>query len=535
MNVANPKEVTQLTFSEYDSTSPYYDPQTNSVFYAADKDNVFNLFKLDLNTGEKIQYTDVISGNFSPVVFREQGKDKIAFTSFFKGDYRFFIMDLPQPIAVIPKGSETGPGIKTTGEQLAEELVGTVQPPATPVDFTADFRPNKQVTIDPGGIQKKKFRPILAARPSVITGVSGDTFAVAAGVAIQDILGDQEFQFFVGRINGFQSYSAGYLNIGHRFQHLSTFIFNDDYFIAALPGPVAIEAQFTSAIVRNRIWGGSFVSQYPLSRFYRLEANVGIFDLDQQFQEDFIQFIYDRYLIRTGQRSALFSGGYLPLGGALVGETTRFREFGPLSGFTFRLGVNYSPPVNDDWISRAIYSADVRKYFRLSNRTVLAARGRGFYSDGDDPVIFSFGGGLDIPGYDFRQIIGNKGGIANVELRFPLFPNPRVPILGQLRGKVFIDYFRVGFLNDPGLGVPENDFLVETVNGMPFVFDLEDGAGSIGFGFTVFAGGLPFHFDFSRVYGQGRFPVDGLIDVNSPTQLEFADGIRFDFSMGYDF
>src|SRR5262249_41002002 len=116
---------------------------------------------------------------------------------------------------------------------------------------------------------------------------------------------------------------------------------------------------------------------------------------------------------------------------------TRFREFGPLSGYTFRLSVDYSPPVSNDWISRSVYEADVRKYFRLSNRSLLAGRGRFYETTGQDPVIFSFGGGQDVRGFDFREIIGNRAGIGNFEFRFPVFPNPRVPFLGQLRGKVF--------------------------------------------------------------------------------------------------
>ena len=89
------------------------------------------------------------------------------------------------------------------------------------------------------------------------------------------------------------------------------------------------------------------------------------------------------------------------------------------------MSVDYSPPVKDSWVSRVIYEGDLRKYIRITNRSLIAGRLRGFYTAGDDPVIFSYGGGLDIRGFDFREIAGQKGGIGNLEYRFPVYPNPR--------------------------------------------------------------------------------------------------------------
>jgi Tol biopolymer transport system component len=540
MEVANPTHIEQLTFSEYDSVSPYYDQKTNSLYYSADKNGVFNLYRLDLNTGDKIQYTDVIGGNFSPASVHIEGKDRIAFTSFFKGQYRFFLMDLPTPVAMIPKGTETNEGdTKTTSEQLALTfgIKDQQQEAQGNASTESDFRPTKQLAIDSGKVADKKFRMLIAGRPSVITGVSGDTFAVASGVVLQDILGDQEFRFFTSRIRGFQSYNVGYLDLRHRYQYLSDFIFNDDFFIAPLPAQVASAVGFGDDVVRSRIWGGRVVSQYPFSRFYRAEFSAGIFDLNQEFYDPNVQALYEAHLRRTGQQDILAHGGYVPIGLALVGETTRFREFGPLSGFTFRLSLDYAPELRDDWVSRTIVELDMRKYFRVHGRSVLAMRGRAFRTTGKDPVIFSFGGGQDVRGFDYREIIGTEGGIGNLEFRFPLYPNPRVPFLGQMRGKVFVDYFRASFPNgsETDFALPEDNLILREVDGLPFLLDAEEGSGSIGFGFTVFAGGLPFNFDFSRVYGHGRKVLNPFPVVLGPAEDTFVDGLKFDFSIAYDF
>ena len=496
---------------------------------------MYNLYALDLKTGDKTQYTEVISGNFSPVVFREDGKERLAFTSFFKGQYRLFIMDLPKPITTIAKGSEevAGQTLQKTAAASTEATGSREFPMEGPV--LSDFHPEKELVINEQNIQDKKMRLLVGGRPDIITAVSGDTFAVATGIVLQDILGDQEFRFYISRIRGFQSYYAGYLDLGHRMQFLTDFIFNDDFYYVTLPVELQDDSGFFTGTVRERLWGGRFSSQYPFNRYYRVELGAGVFDLSQSFYEQEIQDAYERLVARTGD-DFLSAGGYIPLSVALVGETTRFREFGPTAGHTFRLSVDYSPPITDEWVSRTIYQADLRKYFRVTSRSLFAARARGFLSTGDDAVIFSYGGGLNIRGYDFGEVSGNKGGIANVEFRFPAYPNPRVPFLGQMRARVFVDYF-VSEYNEDRFGSNLSvNLIARTVNDENFGLFPAEGAGSLGGGFTVFAGGLPLNFDFSKNFGYGRFPDErGIIDLQSPVQFEFTDGIQFDFSIGYEF
>ena len=47
----------------------------------------------------------------------------------------------------------------------------------------------------------------------------------------------------------------------------------------------------------------------------------------------------------------------------------------------------------------------------------------------------------------------------------------------------------------------------------------------------------PMNFDFSKVFGKGRIADEnGIIDLRQPlTGYTITDGIKFDFSIGYDF
>lgn len=543
VNTSGTPKFEQLTNSDYDSTSPYLDVSSDRLYYAADRNGAYNLYALDMKTGDKIQYTDVIGGNFSPWVFKEDNKSRIAFTGFFKGQYRLFITDLPTPITTIAAGSEGvgGETLQKTAEQTGQQSGQQAENREFPMQgpLLSDFQPKKEVPVNKQNIQDKKMRLLVGGRPDVITAVSGDAFAVASGIVLQDILGDQEFRFYISRIRGFQSYYAGYLDLGHRFQYLADFIFNDDFYYTTLTRDLAQSSGFTTGTIVERVWGGRISSQYPLNRYYRVELGAGLFRLSQHFYEPEIQGAYQDQ-INTPTGLNLSSGNYMPLSVALVAETTRFREFGPVAGHTFRLSVDYSPPLSGSWIDRQIYQADVRKYFRTGSRSLIAARARGFYSTGQDALTFAYGGGLSIRGYDFREVSGNKGGIANVEYRLPLFPNPRTPFLGQMRARVFMDYFRVSY-NPDLYGMTQSDtfslnLIPRTVNGVPFAIDTYEGAGSLGAGFTVFAGGLPLNFDFSKGFGNGRLAdVNGFITKNTPIEFNFTDGLQFDFSIGYEF
>ena len=80
----------------------------------------------------------------------------------------------------------------------------------------------------------------------------------------------------------------------------------------------------------------------------------------------------------AGQPFYLYSGTIAPFQVNLVQETTRFHQFGPLSGSTFSLGFEVAPGFGS-MLSRQTAEVDARKYFRVgSTTTVFATRVRGY-------------------------------------------------------------------------------------------------------------------------------------------------------------
>jgi outer membrane protein assembly factor BamA len=272
------------------------------------------------------------------------------------------------------------------------------------------------------------------------------------------------------------------------------------------------------------------IGQYPLDKFRRLSLNAGMLKLKQQFENPVDEAIARERARQLGVPFFLFDGWIAPVGVTLVQETTRFREFGPLAGSTFALGVEFAPSLAGS-LSRRTASVDMRKYLRIGGTSsLLAARVRGFWSGGENPAIFYFGGNMELRGFDYLSFAGTQGFHANVELRLPVIDVMRTPIgiLGPVRGTAFFGIGAARYRDepftfassDPGrsfVKLDPNDpssFLGEPVTG----FHLVDSIASYGFGLQFFFLGYPLHFDWSR-----------------RTDFQISSDYRFDFWVGFDF
>lgn len=485
----NPQQRIQYTFDNYDCTSPLYSPDMKLIYFSANKNGINNIYALNKETNDMVQLTDVLGGAYSPCILKKDNQNIIYYTEFFKGKYHLIGMKDEKYIAKL--------SVPPPKEFLSEPIEKQQLKLQIPVSE------DKIIKVSPQDIQNKGFKAILTSRPEVISGYTGGTFAIASSLSIEDILGDQRFTFFIQRIYGFETYLFSYIDLGHRLQYATTFIRLNDFFYAPIN-------ELYYDIVETKYTGGLFQSILPLNLWSRFELGTGFFKISESFYYEDAQILYEDYLKRTNTKPYLNNGYEMPLSLSYVTETTRFSYWGPISGHTYKLTLAYSPKLNDDFLSRTTLFADVRKYFRTSNRSQLAFRLRAFKSWGDNADLFYFGGGNDFRGMDFREIIGNSGTIINAEYRFPLLPARLVnlPIIGTMRGKVFVDSGKAKIKSLPkNFLAPRKDLF------------LDEWFGSIGAGFTIFLGGLPFNFEFSKLHNYDKF----------------IDGIHFDFSIGYSY
>jgi hypothetical protein len=503
----DPSQRTQLTFGPFNDAAPAFSTDGKTVYYASDEDDeIPNLRGLDLQTGAIVQYTDVFGGTMAPAPLKTPRGDRLAFITYFKGEYKLHTRDTAEPLREVEQEVQAA----------SEGLV--------------DFQPDVSHDVVPENKRRKRlFEGLyLEGRPPINVGVtsSGDFFGGTA-VALTDVLGDQLFTFQVLSIQSYRIYDARYVNQASRFQY-GVNLFDQTYFFypyySYYPGYYGYNTR-DLAIATQRFTGGQVFAQYPLDVFRRVELGAGIVKVSESFGDQGVEELICQQSVILGLPCFINNGWQAPISARIVQETTRFAEFGPLSGSTASLGVTVAPGIGS-FLQRTTVNADLRKYLRLGGTSsLLAFRGRGFYSTGDNPDYFYFGGNMELRGFPYLGLAGNQGFFANAEFRTPIIHLAATPlgILGPLRGTVFIGMGGAKFkgqeyrfsTSEPGFSYVEDPIFGTPVTG----WRLQDGRASWGFGLQLFFLGYPLHFDWVK-----------FTDFATTSQ-----GWDFNFWLGYDF
>ncbi len=548
---------TQLTFGTHDDGAAKFVDADTIVFPSTAVDpnqpispevakngNIYNIWTLNLKTNELKQFTDALGGNVSPVMLKDEDKkDKIAFVTYYKGEYGIHeIAAQKEPLHTVASADFGAPG-----------PIIDFQPPLSHTLVKANER------------AKGKFEKLfLEGRPPVNVGVtsSGDFFG-GTQVTFTDVLGDQQFNFYAESISQYRTLSFGYLNLSRRLQYALQG-FSQELFYYANDAGTFYAAQYgflshSDAIATQTERGGTAFGIYPLNRYARLEGTVGLLNLNQSYNDPSLQQAAEQYQIQQYGTTLFANGNFMPLGLAYVRETTVFREYGPLSGETMRVGYEFAPPIGS-FLTRQTADLDARKYIRLATNGVLAFRFRGLKSWGSFPTYLYYGGNSEMRGYDYLQFIGNKAFFANAELRFPVIEAALTPfgVVGGLRAVAFADFGAsqvdpnklvvwdskpvnvvpiINYQQDPFTGA------VTPVNGTPTTitgFRLVNGQASYGLGLETFALGFPIHFDWSWRTLMNKSWEDYVYAYNA-TLDGFSSGStwfrrpKFSVWIGYDF
>ena len=505
-NGANP---VQLTFGTHDEGGAQFIDANTLVFAStavnpaepiepdvAKNGQIYNIWTLDLKTSELKQFTDALSGNVSPVVLRDSPVNRLAFVTYFKGEYGLHVLERKDEITKVASADFGSPG---------------------PI---VDFQAPLMHTLVPDNQKKKgKFEKLfLEGRPPVALGVTsgGDVFG-GTQVTFTDVLGDQQFNLFISSVSQYRTMNFTWVNMEKRMQWALSGYNTSQFYYGQLEG-VFYDPYLSQFIDRDlatatrTIQGGTAFAIYPFNRYRRVEVFGGFQRYQETFNDPLVQEASEDYQEEVYGQPLFNNGNMAPFGVAFVQETTIFREFGPLSGSTMRLSYEVAPKISG-MLSRQTFDGDARKYFRLGATGLLALRARGFKSTGDNPDFTYFGGNSELRGYEYLQFVGQNAFFANAELRFPLIEAMATPIgvLGGVRATLFAGlggaYFEGTpfkfYRNDTTLEQPVvgyDNIRQEVIYG-PAVpvsgLRLVDGRGSYGISLATFALGFPLHFDWS--------------------------------------
>ena len=279
---------TQLTFGTHDDSGAQFLDAETLVFSSTATDpaqpadaevsrngNIYNIWTLNLKTGQLRQYTDALGGNTSAVVLNQgRGEPRIAFVGYYKGEYELHVLDRRDPIVTAATSDFGAPG--------------------PIIDFQA---PLSHTMIAQNKRRKGTFEKLfLDGRPPVNVGVtsSGDVFGGSA-VTFSDVLGDKQFNLYAASISQYRTLSFSYLNLARRFNYAVQAYSQTQFFYGALEG-VFYDPAFSNvfldrdyALATRTVRGGSVFGIWPLNRYRRLELVGGVLQYQEEFNDPTLQ------------------------------------------------------------------------------------------------------------------------------------------------------------------------------------------------------------------------------------------------------
>ena len=276
---------TQITFGTHDDGGAQFVDADTLVFPSTAVDpnqpidpevarngNIYNIWTLSLKTGELKQFTDALTGNVSPIVLREPKQSRIAFVTYYKGEYGIHTLPRDEPLHTVASADFGAPG---------------------PV---IDFQPPISHTLVKANIKTKgTFEKLfLEGRPPVALGVTsgGDLFG-GTQVTFTDVLGDKQFNIFASSVAQYRTMSFSYTNLSRRIQYALQAYSQTQFYYGYNPGLLyAQELGYLDrddAIATQTSRGATAFGIYPLNRYARLEFSTGIFQFNQGYNDQGLQ------------------------------------------------------------------------------------------------------------------------------------------------------------------------------------------------------------------------------------------------------
>jgi hypothetical protein len=488
LNLANPTERYQITNGEWNDIDSWFSPDGKRIFFASDKQTgrgieqaaqilekaedkakkegdtppadptnfaSYNIYSLNLENGDLLQYTDVVGGCFTPVVFTgENNRERMVFASYYKQHWKLFSTTTDKPLHAAEKTT-------LPSAPMQAEARPTFQPPV-------------EVAVDPDKIEKSSSRKLFIDNVEVNGGVTSDQLLVSSSVIyMSDMLGNRRLIASLDSISSYSNFDVLYFDLQHRTNWGIRVFDNRSFYLS----PTDV---FSTNIDRRQIFretGAVGILSYPFDRYHRLDAGIGYEarSLDYPVVDD----AGNLFFFSRRDNFPLVSGSF-------SGDTTIFKQFGPISGHRYEIAGTYAADAKNGGTLTNDWSIDARQYLQVTSRTLLAARLFAGYSTGNFPNFYYFGGLNTVRGYDFRSIIGTRAAYANLEFRFPLIDVLVTPliVLQNVRGNLFFDIGGANFPGQPYKFISKNQ--------------LVNGVASVGYGLSFNFLGLELHWDFAK-------------------------------------
>lgn len=475
INLDTPGKREQITYGKWNDYFPNLSKDGKRILYVSDELGTTNIYEIDLEKNTKTQYTDIISGLFSPQYLGEEGK--IMFSVYQKGRYSWYTMRLDDPLSITTdiKADEQKEQVKFRKE--ADDWQGW--------NIGSKFLPETKLSEDK--IKKTITKDFFVDDAFINGGItSNGTLLTYSYLQFSDMTSSIKFRVTFATIGSYRNIGLLYIDQGSRLNWGFSLFDNKYYFVSNLN--FSEDSNQVLARMTLETMGFNFFGRYPFDLYTRIDFSLGYLNRDFQIPSYYSDQINSNENLKK-YRDRFISGNFLPVSLSLVHDTVKYDSNGPISGAKFNISATHSLGVVEDFLSYTDLNIDYRDYERIAKGIVFAFRLVGNHSFGEAPDVYIFGGMDTMRAYDYLELSGNTTFFGNFELRFPVIKTLELPIgitLHDIMGNLFFDVGGAFFKDDDFKFFADGEF------------KLQDGIAAYGFGVNWFLMGLEFNWNLAK-------------------------------------